>query len=164
MPNIHFGLASRAMLESDEVVAASNVFTVNAVVEGLAGLAAVYESFVPASDRLLVGDGGSDMLLRMWGGAILALAMASFGMRKCDPAPARSAFCVGCALYHAIAASIILHAFFTAEGTALPGAGLVAASSTCPCCCSSGRIAGSSSPCGTRTRRMTMPTRRPWWC
>jgi len=126
MPNIHFGLASRAMLESDEVVAASNVFTVNAVVEGLAGLAAVYESFVPASDRLLVGDGGSDMLLRMWGGAILALAMASFGMRKCDPAPARSAFCVGCALYHAIAASIILHAFFTAEGTALPGAGLVA--------------------------------------
>ena len=51
MPNIHFGLASRAMLESDEVVAASNVFTVNAVVEGLAGLAAVYESFVPASDR-----------------------------------------------------------------------------------------------------------------
>jgi|EP01046_Picozoa_sp_COSAG06_P062976 hypothetical protein len=66
-------------------------------------------------------------MLRMWGGAILGLAATSYLMSLEDPSGARSAFCLGTCLYHVAAASIILHLFFTAESTELPGSGLVAA-------------------------------------
>jgi hypothetical protein len=63
----------------------------------------------------------------MWGGAIVGLAATSYLMSLEDSSRARSAFCLGTCVYHAAAASIILHLFFTAESTALPGAGLVKA-------------------------------------
>jgi hypothetical protein len=65
MPNMHFGLASRAALEAEEggaVAPAVNIFLINAIVEGLAGLTAVYESFLPGTDRLLVADESSPMV------------------------------------------------------------------------------------------------------
>ncbi len=158
MPNMHFGLASRAALEAEEggaVAPPLNIFLINAIIEGLAGCTAVYESFLPEGDRLLVADASSPMvrarpcasrprrcsarshfactraappqMLRMWGGAIVGLAATSYLMSLEDSSRARSAFCLGTCVYHAAAASIILHLFFTAEDTALPGGGLVQA-------------------------------------
>jgi hypothetical protein len=65
-------------------------------------------------------------MLRMWGGAIVGLAATSFFMSMEDPSGSRSAFCLGMSIYHACAASIILHLFFSAEETPLPGAPLTA--------------------------------------
>jgi len=66
-------------------------------------------------------------MLRMWGGAIVGLAATSYLMSLEDSSRARSAFCLGLCVYHAAAASIILHIFFKEEGAALPGGGLVKA-------------------------------------
>jgi len=62
----------------------------------------------------------------MWGGAIVGLAATSFFMSMEDPSGSRSAFCLGMTIYHACAVAIILHVFFTAEETPLPGAALAA--------------------------------------
>lgn len=65
MPNMHFGLASRAALEAEEdgvAAPAVNIFLINAVTEGCAGLTAVYESFQDKSDRLLINDDSSPMV------------------------------------------------------------------------------------------------------
>ena len=64
-PSVHFGLASRAALEAEEggvAPPAVNIFLINALIEGLAGVVALYESFQPDGARLLVADASSPMV------------------------------------------------------------------------------------------------------
>ena len=64
-PSMHFGLASRAALEAEEggvAPPAVNIFLINALIEGLAGVTALYESFQPEGERMLVADTSSPMV------------------------------------------------------------------------------------------------------
>jgi hypothetical protein len=106
MPNMHFGLASRAALEAEEgggSTAPNYIFLINAVVEGSAALTAVFESFMLKEDRMLVTDDSSPMVrsassagrvsgfgFRARGSHCCSLRRSLLGCRCCACGAARS--------------------------------------------------------------------------
>ena len=96
----------------------TNVFFVQALVEGGAAVALMCDTFRP--QKILVegfDSGAGAQVMRVLSVALAAFAVMSYLSKSVEPCPARTAFCCGAAFYHFSVLVIMAYAF--AEGEAL---------------------------------------------